>query len=93
MKIETKSPLVVFFYLLLRDKLPAGDVENLVKEASASILPAVFSSAGVGAYAVELAGRLTPPAEAPEERTCHFCGKAGADVFAHGSCAAIYGEH
>lgn len=47
-----------FFYLLLRDHLPAGTVEKLVAEAESIEMPVIFSNEPLGKYAYECADRL-----------------------------------
>ena len=47
-----------FFYLLLRDHLPAGTVEKLVAEAEAVGMPVTFSNKPLSQYAYECADRL-----------------------------------
>ena len=58
----TQQRLVTFLYLLMRDKLPTGEVENLLKEAEKARSP-VFSAIYLENYARELAKRISasPP--------------------------------
>lgn len=52
--------LVGFFYLLLRDRLSAGSVEELVVEAEKlTSTRADYSNPWVAAYAIEISERLT----------------------------------
>lgn len=58
----SESRLQFFLYLLLRDHLPAGVVEQLVREVSS--LPPVghgFSNPALAHYAGELARRISVP--------------------------------
>ena len=58
-KHKTCSRLVAFLYLLLRDKLPAGVVEECVQEIEKGDNPEVVLSNGyIGKYAEELAERM-----------------------------------
>ena len=52
--------LVAFLYDLLRDDLPAGAVERLVREGEKYPPPYKFSNSHLEAYARELAQRLLP---------------------------------
>jgi hypothetical protein len=48
--------LVTFLYLLMRDELPTGKVENLI--AQANVGRPIFSGAYLESYARQLAERL-----------------------------------
>lgn len=63
----TQNPLAVFFYLLLRDKLTAGEVERLVQEVEEAPPGTVsqLSNGWVGRMAEDYAARLTPFALPP----------------------------
>jgi len=57
--ISSESNLVCFLYLLLRDALPAGEVEKLVTEVvSYDQKPYVFSNGWLGQYALNIKSRL-----------------------------------
>lgn len=58
--------LVQFLYVLLRDRLPAGDLEEIVrvhveKARAAGPGPVTFSNPHLEAYARELAARIEGP--------------------------------
>lgn len=56
---DVSDGLQSFFYLLLRDHLPAGSVEKLVADASVGIGKEIrFSNEHLGAYAAELRDRV-----------------------------------
>jgi hypothetical protein len=56
---DTKNPLTVFLYLLLRDYMTAGQVEDLVRQVElADSKVSQLSNVHVAAHAEELAGRL-----------------------------------
>jgi len=57
----TSDPLVVFFYVLLRDHIQAGVFERLVTEMVDA--PVSLTNRFLGAYAENLAQRLRPLAE------------------------------
>ena len=58
-KHKTHSRLVVFLYLLMRDKLPVGAVEECVQEVEKSNNPEfVLSNGYLGKYAEDLAERI-----------------------------------
>lgn len=57
---ETNDRLAMFLYLLLRDKLPAGEIEDVIKK-----LPnappgdvGILSNGFIGDYAVELSAQI-----------------------------------
>jgi hypothetical protein len=54
--ITSTDPLVSFLYELLRDHLPAADVEHLVRNASSE--PTTYSNGYLANYAIDLATRL-----------------------------------
>jgi hypothetical protein len=56
-----KNDLVTFLYILLRDHLPAGTVEDIMRNhvAKSRGQTSVYSSRHVHGYALELAARLT----------------------------------
>jgi len=57
--ISSESNLVCFLYLLLRDMLPAGEVEKLVAEVvSYDQKPYEFSNGWLGQYALNIKSRL-----------------------------------
>lgn len=58
----TQTPLAVFFYLLLRDHLPAGVIERLVQEVESTPpgAPTQLTNGWVGRMAEDYAARLTP---------------------------------
>lgn len=53
-----RSRLREFLYLLIRDELPAGKVEQLVKTVEVMEGRALYSNAQLGEYAAQLALRL-----------------------------------
>ena len=55
-KSESNDPLVSFLYSLLRDYLPAGEVEKLVQETTKDTT--VFTNGYLAEYAKDLAERL-----------------------------------
>lgn len=57
---ETDSKLVSFLYTLLRDELPAGVVERLVRDAEVGE-KVTLTNGDLARYAVELADRLSNP--------------------------------
>jgi len=68
--MKQSDPLVVFFYILLRDHLPAGTVELIMRDHVELPLPRApsiaekptqpaFSNRHVEAYAKEIAKRLS----------------------------------
>lgn len=59
--VNSEDPLVLFFYLLLRDHMLAGKVEELVMEVERASLPAVFTNGGLATYAHDLAARVRKP--------------------------------
>jgi hypothetical protein len=70
-KTPTNNALVTFLYLLMRDYLPAGRIEELVTESEKTLTEggALLSGAYVAAYAQELAGRLVPRRERAENNS------------------------
>lgn len=58
--VDCGDPLEVFLYLLMRDHLPVGAVEKLVKdcELTADDSKAQLSNGWLGEYAKDLAARL-----------------------------------
>lgn len=58
--VESNSALVAFLYELLRDHLPAGAVEQLVRNQTDDdiALPYVFTNGHLARYAEDLAARL-----------------------------------
>lgn len=53
--------LVAFLYLLIRDHLPAGTVEQLASEVSASgAMPASFTNGWLAGHAEDIARSLAP---------------------------------
>lgn len=60
--VDSGNPLEVFLYLLIRDHLPAGEVEKLVKdcELTAEDAKAQLSNGWLAEYAKDLATRLRP---------------------------------
>lgn len=59
--VNSEDPLVLFFYLLLRDHMPAGKVEDLVMEIERATLPAAFTNGWLATYAHDLAARVRKP--------------------------------
>lgn len=58
-KYKTYSRLVSFLYSLLRDDLPAGRIEEFVREIEKSNNPEfILSNVYLGEYAEELAERI-----------------------------------
>jgi hypothetical protein len=59
--VNDDRPLVDFFYMLLRDHLPAGTVEKLVQEAEEDLdkIPMEYTNGYIAKYAQMLAGRLS----------------------------------
>jgi hypothetical protein len=60
--VDSDDPLEVFLYLLMRDLVPLGDVEKLVKdsEMTAADSKAQLSNGWLAKYAKDLAARLRP---------------------------------
>jgi len=57
---EADSRLVVFLYLLMRDKLPSGAVEDIMSEVeSIDDLPCLLSNGWLATHAGNVAKRLT----------------------------------
>lgn len=54
---KTNDPLVSFLYILLRDNLPAGEVEKLTIDAE-KYPEAVLSNRYLAEYATSIASRL-----------------------------------
>ena len=57
--VVSKSKLMCFIYMLMRDKLPAGEIENMVnrvRELTAEEY--VFTNGYLGQYAKDLVDRL-----------------------------------
>ena len=59
----SKDALTQFFYLLLRDGLPAGKVEAIIENMPAKGIEAVFTNGWIAGYAENLAKRLKSKAE------------------------------
>jgi hypothetical protein len=57
-RVNIDSALVTFIYLLTRDHLPAGDVEELVRKASASDQPNMYTNGWLATLAEYQADRL-----------------------------------
>lgn len=53
------NKLEIFFYLLLRDHLPAGEVEQIVMDSVKVIGPIDYSNEDLINYAIKLTKRLT----------------------------------
>lgn len=67
---ETTDRVVAFLYLLLRDKLPAGDVETLVTEATTALDPGPVRLLNpyLAGLADDFAGRLREASEVEAPR-------------------------
>jgi hypothetical protein len=63
--VRSEDPLVKFFYLLIRDYMPAGDIESLMNsvENYKSDIPTVFTNGWLAEYAMNLAKRLRKDSE------------------------------
>lgn len=60
-RVETRDPLVALFYLLMRDRLPTGQVEGVMNElrkVSDGRLSVRYTSTQLALYAVELANEV-----------------------------------
>ncbi len=57
-EVQTSDPLVVFFYLLLRDELSSGRLERLYREAVDAEGPTSLTNGWVAQYAKDVARRL-----------------------------------
>lgn len=55
---SSTDPLVTFVYLLLRDHLTAGDMEELLKALPESQVLAKFSNGWLASYAEDVVARL-----------------------------------
>lgn len=62
-KVCSDDPLVSFMYILLRDYLPAGEVESIFKEHIFPGVKSEFSNSYLANYAIELASRLASKEE------------------------------
>jgi hypothetical protein len=62
---EADPKLVAFLYLLMRDAIPAGEVEKAMRAAVQST-PARLSNPELAAYADRVARTLTHPTSVPE---------------------------
>jgi ATP-dependent Clp protease ATP-binding subunit ClpA len=60
-EVTSTHPLVTFLYLIIRDHLPAGTVEAVVREVSNDQQPTTFTNGYLAQYAQDLAERLQPP--------------------------------
>lgn len=57
--VDSSNPLVAFLYLLMRDHLPAGQVEAVVQTAAdAASAEFRFTNGWLATYASDLASRL-----------------------------------
>ena len=57
--VETTDKLVDFFYLLMRDHVPAGTIEKLVRECDEERgISSIFTNGWLASYAKDLAHRL-----------------------------------
>lgn len=62
-KVNDTDPLVTFLYVLMRDELPTGRVEDLMRQATLIIKgdgDVAFSNGFLARYAQHLAKRLRP---------------------------------
>lgn len=57
-EVSYSDPLTIFFYLLLRNEVPAGKVEELVQETVASAEECSFTNGWLAHYANNLAERI-----------------------------------
>lgn len=63
--MEKPQGLVDFLYALMRDYLPAGEVERLVRDhvEKAADQESIYSNGHLASYAAELAERILNPKE------------------------------
>ena len=68
---QTHDPLVEFLYILMRDEVPCGIVESKASEAinsqKSSPDGVMFTNGWLAEYAKDLAERLRPKQESPNE--------------------------
>ncbi len=57
-QLTTEHPLTVLFYLLLRDELPAGQLDRVVTAVESHPGPWTLSNGYLAAYAGELRERI-----------------------------------
>ncbi len=57
-EIKSKDPLVCFLYLLMRDKLPVGEISKLFVEATANTKGYSFTNGYLGEFAQHIASGL-----------------------------------
>jgi len=57
-EVDYKDRLTCFLYLLMRDDLPAGKVEQIVREAASSKGKCMFSNGWLAQYAHNLSKEL-----------------------------------
>ncbi len=55
--VDSKDPLVAFLYILMRDHLPAGTVEELIRQHCCSPMM-LFTNGWLAKYAEDVASRL-----------------------------------
>lgn len=58
--LQAPEPLLIFIYLLARDRLPIGAIETLVAEVEKIHDDVTFSSAPLTSFAMEIVNRLKP---------------------------------
>lgn len=72
-----KERLIAFLYMLMRDKLPTGEVERLVREVeklTEGNIP-FFSNGPLEEYSIELAHRICPEFIRKAKRKPHRSGR------------------
>lgn len=57
-RVETKNPLVVFLYLLMRDAVSVGVVGRIVKEVADTSFTVKFCNGWLASYAIDVAEQL-----------------------------------
>lgn len=55
--VESSDPRVAFLYLLMRDHLPAGIVDNLIKDINKGTTK-IFTNGWLAKYAIDLVERI-----------------------------------
>ncbi len=62
-KVKSDSKLVGFIYDLLRDKIPPGEMERILKDGKTSNVnennPVYYSNGWIANYALDIANRLS----------------------------------
>jgi hypothetical protein len=73
-RVVTRDPLVALFYLLMRDRLPTGQVEavmNELRKVSDGRLSVRYTSTQLALYAVELANEVRGMIQIADDPTQH----------------------